>query len=356
MEKFGIGQPVRRKEDVRFVTGTGQYTDDIQLEGELHGVVLRSPVAHAKIKSIDTSAAEEAPGVVGVFTAKDIADAGINDIPCAVAGALKNRDGSKIAAIGRPALAKDKVMYVGDGVAFVVAETVNQAKDAAELIEVDYDDLDAAPTIRTAMKDGAPQLHEAAPGNVVFDWEMGDQEGTEKAFANAKHISKIDLVHNRIAPNAMEMRAAIATYDDEQGYHLQTSTQGANGMQAIIAGMVLGIDPSQLRISTPDVGGGFGMKTFVYPEHILVLFAAKQLGRPVKWTGERPEAFQSDAAGRDVLTHCELAIDENNKVIGMRVENAANLGGYLSMSGPFIPTIAGTRIMGGVYTIPSVYV
>ncbi|MBI1181955.1 MAG: molybdopterin-dependent oxidoreductase [Alphaproteobacteria bacterium] len=357
MQKFGIGQPVRRTEDVRFVTGRGAYTDDLNLPGQAHGYVLRSPYAHARVKSIDTEAAKQAPGVIAVYTCADLDAAGIKDIPCFAGGFIKNKDGSGIFAPGRPSLARDRLMYVGDGIAFVVAETVNQAKDAAELIEVDVEDLPAAANLKDAVAEGAPTLYDGAPGNLAFDWEMGDADSTGQAFAAAKHVSRIDLVHNRIATNAMEPRAAIGEFSTaEDRYVLRTCTQGANGMQAGIAGGVFGIDPSKLRVVTPDVGGGFGMKTFIYPEHVLVLFAAKALGRPVKWNGERIESFTSDTGGRDMLTHAELAIDENNRVTAFRVVNQANMGGYMSMNGPFIPTIAHARILGGVYNIPSVYV
>jgi carbon-monoxide dehydrogenase large subunit len=356
MQKFGIGQPVRRTEDVRFVTGKGAYTDDINLPGQAHGYVLRSPFAHARIKSIDTEAALQAPGVIAVYTCADLDAAGVKDIPCFAGGFIKNKDGSPIFAPGRPALARKRLMYVGDGVAFVVAETVNQAKDAAELIEFDTEDLPAAANLKDAVSDGAPTLYDEAPGNLAFDWEMGDNESSGAAFAAAKHVSRIDLVHNRIATNAMEPRAAIGEFNEgEDRYILRTCTQGANGMQAGIAGGVFGIDPSKLRVVTPDVGGGFGMKTFIYPEHVLVLFAAKTLGRPVKWNGERIESFTSDTGGRDMLTHAELAIDENNRITAFRVVNKANMGGYMSMNGPFIPTIAHARILGGVYNIPNVY-
>ncbi len=357
MQKFGIGQPVRRTEDVRFVTGNGQYTDDINLPGQAHGYVLRSPYAHARIKSIDTAAAKAAPGVIGVFTAADLAAAGVNDIPCFAGGFIKNKDGSNIFAPGRPALAKDRLLYVGDGIAFIVAETVNQAKDAAELVEIDVEDLPAAANLKDAIAPGATTIWEGAPNNLAFDWEMGDDAASQAAFASAKHVSKIDLTHNRIATNAMEPRAAIGEFNTgEDRYVLRTCTQGANGMQAGIAGAVFGLDPSKLRVYTPDVGGGFGMKTFIYPEHVLVLFAAKALGRPVKWNGERIEAFTSDTGGRDMFTHAQLAIDENNRVTAFRVVNEANMGGYMSMNGPFIPTVAHARILGGVYNIPNVYV
>ena len=355
MQKFGIGQSVRRTEDVRFVTGTGAYTDDLNLSGQAHGYVLRSPFGFARINSIDTTAADAAPGVIAIFTGKDVEADDLGTLPCLAP--VPNADGSQIVMPPRAILQSDAVRYVGDPVAFVVAETLNQAKDAAELIEVDFEDLEAVGTIETAEADGAPLVWENAPGNVCLDWEMGDKAATDAAFEAAKHVTRVDLVHNRVVVNAMEPRAALGEYDaGADHYTLRTSTQGANSLQGVLGGMVLKIDPAKLRVFTPDVGGGFGMKTFAYPEQVLVLWAAKKTGRPVKWTGERSEAFQGDSMGRDWLTHAELAVDENNRITGFRVHNRCNLGAYLSQFAPFIATASPGRILGGVYKIPAIHV
>ncbi|MGE0667656.1 MAG: xanthine dehydrogenase family protein molybdopterin-binding subunit [Sphingomonadales bacterium] len=354
MQKFGIGQPVRRVEDVRFVTGAGAYTDDLSLPGQVYGYVLRSPWAHAAITSIDVSAARAADGVLGVWTAADLDAAGIGSLPCAISSVLRNRDGSALDVTGRAILARDRAMHVGDGLAFVVAETLAQAMQAAELIVVDAGELPAAANLADAVRESAPRLRDAAPGNVCFDWEGGDGAAVDTAFAAAAHITAIDLVHNRLAPSPIEPRAALGDHEDGR-YVLRTSTQGANLFQRVIA-PVLGIDQGDLRIITADVGGSFGMKEFVYPEHILVLFAAERLRRPVKWTADRSESFQSDLHGRDVISHAEIAFDADGRATALRVHNRANMGAYVSLFGPGIQTLGGARLTGGLYAISAVHV
>ncbi len=354
MGRFGIGQSVRRTEDVRFITGHGRYTDDIDLPGQAHGVVLRSPHAHAVIRSIDLAAARGSRGVVAVFVGADLEADGIGHIPIAVE--LETRVGRQIIP-PRPALSGDRVRYVGDGVAFIVAETAVQAKDAAELIDIDYDPLDAAATLARASASGAPVLWEDAPGNVCFDWEMGDAEAVATALDGADRVVRLDILHNRLVANPVETRAAIGAYDDGAGrYTLHTSSQGAHGLRRALADAVFKIDHERIRVITPDVGGGFGMKGFLYPEQILVLWAARKLGRPVKWTGERYEAFQSDNHGRDLLTTAELGIDGDGRILGLRVDGKANLGAYLSPFGAFIPTVALARVLGGVYRVPAIHI
>ncbi|MEN3974536.1 xanthine dehydrogenase family protein molybdopterin-binding subunit [Emcibacter sp. SYSU 3D8] len=354
MQKFGIGQPVRRVEDVRFVTGGGGYTDDLTLPGQAYGYVLRSPWAHAAISSINVADARAADGVLGVWTAADLSAAGIGELPCAISGVLRNRDGSTLDVGGRVILARDRAMHAGDGLAFIVAETLAQAMDAAELIAVDAEELPAAANLAEAVKETAPRLRDAAPGNVCFDWEGGDAAAVDAAFAGAAHITAMDLVHNRLAPSPIEPRAALGHW--ESGRHvLRTSTQGANLFQRVLA-PVLGVAEDALRIITADVGGSFGMKEFIYPEHVLVLFAARKLGRPVKWTGERSDAFQSDLHGRDMISHAEIAFDTGGRAIAMRVHNRANMGAYVSLFGPGIQTLGGARLTGGVYAIPSISV
>ncbi len=354
MRKFGIGQPVRRVEDVRFVTGAGAYTDDLNLPGQAYGYVLRSPWAHARIKSIDVAAAQRAPGVLGVWTSADLAAAGVSALPCALSGALRNRDGSALDVAGRAILAGERAMHVGDGLAFIVAETLAQARSAADLIAVDAQELPAAADLRDAVLETAPCLRAEAPGNVCFDWEGGDAAAVDAAFAKAAHVTSIDLLHNRVAPSPIEPRAALGVHEAGR-YVLRTSTQGANLFQRVIA-PVLGIDQAELRIITADVGGSFGMKEFIYPEHILVLFAAGVLHRPVKWTADRSESFQSDLHGRDVISRAEIAFDEGGRALGLRVHNRANMGAYVSLFGPGIQTMGGARLTGGLYEIPAISV
>jgi carbon-monoxide dehydrogenase large subunit len=350
--KFGAGQPVRRLEDNRLVTGHGQYTDDINLPGQAHAVVLRSPYAHAKLGAIDTMAAREAPGVIAVYTNKDIEAAGLGPIPCMAL--LPNKDGSPMFNPPRPALARGRVRHLGDPVAMVVAETAAQARDAAELIQIDYEELPVVAETEAALT--APPLHEGAKSNVALDHDLGDKTAADKAFASAAHVTKLRIVNQRIVVNAMEPRAAVGAYDKAADkYTLHTGSQGVHGMRAIIAKQVLKTDEKNLRVVTKEVGGGFGMKSFVYPEYPLVLFAAKQLGRPVKWTADRAESFLTDTQGRDHITNASIAFDKDHKATAVRVETIANFGAYLSQFGPFIPTMAAGGMQVGVYAIPVVH-
>lgn len=348
MAKFGIGQSVRRVEDQRLVTGKGRYTDDINLAGQAWGYVLRSPHAHARIRGLDTSAAKAAPGVLAVLTGADMAAAGDNAVPCFVP--MENRDGSKAPSPRHPILCTDKVRYVGDNVAFVVAETLAQARDAAELIEVDYEEL--APATDTANAGAGDDLFEDCPGNVAFDWHYGQEKEVDEAFARAAHVSRIELVNNRLVCNAMEPRAAIAEYDaaaDKITVH--TCTQGPWAFRDTVA-KNLGMPNEKVRIITADVGGGFGMKAMFYPEYTMCALAARQLQRPVKWTSDRSEGFLSDSMGRDHVTTAELALDENRRIIGLRVHTLANMGAYYYFFAPFIPTGAALKVLPGVYDIP----
>ena len=350
-----MGQPVRRSEDRRFITGAGRYTDDIVLPRETVGYVLRSPHAHATIRAIDTSAAQTAPGVLGIFTGADLERDGIGKIPCVVP--LKNRDGSRIKMVEHPLLAVGRVRHVGDGVAFVVAETAAAAKDAAELIRVDYDILPAIADAVRAAEPGAPLVWDNIPGNLCFDWETGNRKTTEAAFANAKHVIELNLVNNRLVANSMEPRGALGAYDAaEDRFTLYTSTQGSHAIRRLLAASVFRFAEHRIRVVTPDVGGGFGMKLFLYPEHGLVLYAARKLGRPVKWIGERGESFLSDAQGRDNVTRARLALDADLNFLAVDVETTANLGAYLSNFGTFIPTMAGTAMLAGVYRTPAAVV
>ena len=349
MAKFGVGQPVRRVEDQRFITGAGRYTDDIDLDGQAYIAVVRSPEAHARIKSIEVDAARAAPGVLAVVTGAEYAATGGNALPCGIP--MENRDGSKGQNRLRPVLCIDRVRHVGDNVAFVVAETPSQAKDAAELVAVDYESLPAVADTETAAEPGQPLVHDDVPNNLSFDWEYGDRAAVDAAFAKAAHITRLRVINNRLVANAIEPRAAIAEYDAAAGtVTLHTCTQGGWLFTDILAG-ALKIDGSKVRILTPDVGGGFGMKAFFYPEYAMAAWASRLLGRPVKWTGERAETFLADVMGRDHVTEAELALDADHRILGMRVETTANMGAYSSLFGPFIPTAAALKVLPGVYDV-----
>jgi len=355
MGQFGMGQPVRRSEDRRFITGAGRYTDDIVLPRQAVGYVLRSPHAHATIRAIDTAAAQAAPGVFAVFTGADLERDGIGKIPCVVP--LKNRDGSRIKMVEHPLLAVGRARHVGDGIAFVVAETVAAAKDAAELIQVDYDVLPAIADTARAAEPGAPLVWDNIPNNLCFDWESGNRQAVETAFAKARHVVELSLVNNRIVANSMEPRGALGAYDaGEERFTLYTSTQGSHAIRRLLAANVFKLPENRFRVVTPDVGGGFGMKLFLYPEQGLVLHAARKLGMPVKWIGERSESFLTDAHGRDNVTRARLALDADLNFLAIDVETAANLGAYLSNFGTFIPTMAGTAMLVGSYRVPAAVV
>ena len=351
MAKFGLSQPLRRIEDPRLLKGGGRYTDDISLPGQAYGHVLRSPHAAATITRLDTSAARAMPGVVGVYTYADMAELG--DLPCAVP--LKNRDGSRRAETPRPALANGQVRHVGDPVAFVVAETSKQARDAAEAIEVDYAERPSATDLGTTLAAGQPEVW-AGTGNLCFDWEVGDKAKTDALFAQAAHVTTRRLVNNRVVVASMEARAALGSYDAAEGkFTLHTNTQGSWLVKGLLAGAVFKLPEDKFRVVTPDVGGGFGMKLFLYPEHVLTLFAARALGRPVKWTSERTEAFLSDTQGRANITECSIALDKDGKFLALRTKNYAEMGAYLSTFGPFIPTMAGTKVLASVYGFQAIH-
>src|SRR5438477_332000 len=352
--KFGIGQPVRRHEDLRLISGRGRYTDDITLPRMAHAVVLRSNLAHGEIKSIDAAAARGMPGVALVATGDDLRADGLGDIPCVTP--LVNRDGTSRHDTPRPALAIGKVRHVGEPVALVVAETVAAARDAAEAIVVDYEPLPAVTEAKAAVAAGAPQLFDTIAGNIVFDWDndMGDAKATDAAFAEAAHVVRLELLNNRVVVNSMEPRNAIADYDSDNGRStLYTATQGPHFVRDPLAEFVLKIPKDKLRLVTPNVGGGFGMKAFVYPEHALVVWASRKLARPVKWQEDRSEAFISDNQGRDHTTHAELALDAKGRFLGLRVSILANLGAYLSPFGSFVPTRS-TDLVSGLYAIGAI--
>jgi len=346
MAKFGMGQPVKRLEDQKFITGTGRYTDDIPLSKASHGFVLRSPHAHAKIVSISTADALQTPGVLLILTAKDIKEAGYGTLPCMID--LKNRDGSAMAKPERPILADGFVRHVGDPVAFIVAETMEAARDAAERVEIDYDIMPATADTEGALSPKAAQVWPEAKNNLCFDWGLGDFEKAESLRKSAARVIELKIINNRVVPNAIEPRNALGQFENGR-YTLTVSSQGSHTIQGLLAEKVMKITKEELRVITPDVGGGFGTKIFIYPELPLVLLAAKKVGRPVRWIGERSDSFLSDAHGRDHVTTARLSLDKDNRFLGLEVDMIANLGAYLSHYGPFIPTMAGAQMYVGVY-------
>lgn len=353
MSATGIGAAVKRKEDFRFLTGRGNYTDDINQPGQTFGYILRSPHAHAKINSIDTAAAIAAPGVLAVFTGADME--GVGGIPCG--WGVNNKDGSPMNEPAHPALAIGKVRHVGDQVALIVAETLQQAKDAAERIEVAYEELDAVAHIETALAAGASLVHDdAAPGNLCYDWELGDEAEVDAEFTNAAHVVSIDLTNNRLVPNAMEPRAAIGDYNKGTGeYTLYTTSQNPHVIRLLMGAFVLQIPEHKLRVVAPDVGGGFGSKIYHYAEEAIVTWASEKVRRPIKWVAERSESFISDAHGRDHISHADLALDSDGKFLGLKVYTKANMGAYLSTFSTCVPTYLYATLLAGVYSTPKIY-
>ncbi|MBX7199913.1 MAG: xanthine dehydrogenase family protein molybdopterin-binding subunit [Rhodospirillaceae bacterium] len=351
MGKFGIGQAIRRVEDQRFLTGKGRYTDDISVTGQKWLYVLRAPHGHADILSLDVEAARTAPGVVGVLTHADMDAANVGPLP--VEGIPPAADGKSPAPPYRPALAKGRVRYVGEPVAAVIADTLTQAKDAAELIAVEYRDLPAVSLPADAIAPGAPQLHDNAPGNVLVHWFLGDRAKVDQAFAKAHKIVSIDLINNRLVPTAMEPRGAIAEFDRETGrFTLTIGCQGVHKMRDW-ASKAFHIAPEKIQVLSPDVGGGFGMRFFLYNETVLCMQAARQFGVPVKWTADRSESFLSDGHGRDQVNHAELALDKDGLFLGLKVSNLGNVGAYLSQYAAFVQTMAGCGMACGAYRIPA---
>ena len=354
MSDTGIGARVQRKEDRRFITGRGNYTDDINLKNQTYGYFVRSPHAHATIDSIDTSKAKSAPGVIAVLTGEDLAADKLGGLICG--WLIHSKDGSPMKVGPHPALAQGKVRYVGDHVAIVVGKTKAQAKAAAELVRVNYGELPAVVDVAAAQK-SRPPIHDVAPDNTVFDWSLGDKAATDSAFARARHVTKMKMVNNRLIPNAIEPRAAIGSYDAASDHFtLYTTSQNPHVARLVISAFV-GIAPeNKLRVVAPDVGGGFGSKIFIYAEEVVCLWASKRIGgRPVRWTAERTESFQADAHGRDHVTEAELAMDENGKILGLRVKTLANMGAYLSTFASCVPTYLYATLLSGQYNIPAIY-
>ena len=350
-EKYSIGQSVPRTEDPRLLRGEGCFTDDFNLPNQAFGYVFRSPYAHGNIVTLDVSAARSAGGVLTVLTADDLLREGVSPLPCRLP--VKSRDGTPLIKPDRPCLATDRVRHSGEAIAFVVAESAGQARDAAELIELEVSVLAAVTDAREAMCEGAPQLHDEAIGNQALDWEFGDGDAVDRVFAEAFHVSHLTLRNNRLVISPMEPRAAVGEYDTESGrYTLHVPTQGVFGFTGAMATQVLGIEREQLRVRTYDVGGSFGMKSAPYPEYAPTLIASRLLGRPVKWCDERSDSFLSDQHGRDSWAEASLAFDVEGRILAGRVTSYANLGGYLSAVGPSMSTRNIPRNFPGVYHVP----
>jgi carbon-monoxide dehydrogenase large subunit len=339
-----------RLEDDRMLTGRGKYVSDWNLPNQAYGHFLRSDRAHAEILSLDAAAALAHPGVVAVITGEDV-KAALKSLPCALP--VKGRGGMELINPGRPALAQGRVRFTGEPVALVVAESAAAAADAAELIAIDYRDLPAVVSAADAVKDGAQRVHDSVPGNVVMDYESGDDAGSKAAFAKAARTIELDVDISRVVGNPMEPRACLAAFANGQ-YHLYACTQGAAIMRNQLSA-VLGVPPEEIRVIAEEVGGGFGVRFNIYPEYCAALFAAKKLGRPVKWTGTRSEVFLADEQARDVRAKGALALDADGRILAMRFDMLANLGAYLAPTGPFINTLGIVNCLSGVYDVPASY-
>ncbi len=345
-----LGTSVKRREDPELITGRGKYTDDLTLPGMLHAVIVRSPHAHAKLNSVDISAAASAPGVVAVYTGQDIAESDDGGV-VPVGWLLPN-----LKTPAHPILATDKVRYVGDGVAVVVAEDRYQARDAADLVAVDYEPLPAAVDAKGATAEGQGQVHEEAPDNVAFDWDLGDQASADAAFDGAAHTVSIDLRNSRIVPFAIEPRAALASYDEKKGLTLWMTSQNPHVHRLLMSLASINLPEHKIRVIAPEVGGGFGSKIHHYPDEAIVSWCAKSLGRPVKWAATRSETNATDAHGRDHVSHAELALDGDGKILGLRVETYAAMGSYLSTFAPCVPTYLHGTLLSGQYDMPAIHV
>ena len=355
MENQGIGARVLRKEDKRFITGKGKYTDDFKVAGMHYAAFVRSPHAHAKIKKINVKKASLMPGVAAILNGKQLTGDGIGNIICG--WMVHSKDGSPMNMGAWSALATEYVRYVGDAVAIVVAETQAQATAAAEAVDVSYKVLPAVVNAVDAMKKGAPQLHPEAKNNIIFDWEIGDEAATDAAFAKAANVVEIDIRNNRLVANPMEPRSALAEYDETEGhYTLHTTSQNPHVARLILSAFYQVAPENKLRVVAPDVGGGFGAKIYIYPEEIACLWAAKRAGvSAIKWTSTRSEAFLTDAHGRDHITKAKMAFDKNNKILGLKVDTVANLGGYMSLFSSATPTYLYATLLSGQYNIENIH-
>lgn len=350
----GIGARVARKEDKRFITGKGRYTDDMKVPGMHYAAFARSPHAHAKIRNIDAAAAKAMPGVVGVLTGTELAADGVGNLICG--WMIKSKNGAPMKMGAYPALAKETVRYVGQPYAVVVAATPGQARDAADALVTDWEELPALVDLNEAIRPGAGQLHPEAENNVIYDWELGDSKAVDAAIAGAAHVTRMEIVNNRLVPNAMEPRAALGVYDAaEEHFTLYTTSQNPHVARLVISAFYNIAPENKLRVIAPDVGGGFGSKIFIYPEEIVCLWASKKTGVPVKWTADRTESFLTDAHGRDHITHAEMAFDADNRMIGLKVDTIANFGAYMSLFSSSVPTYLYATLLSGQYAIPAIH-
>lgn len=350
----GIGDAVKRKEDKRFTTGKGKYTDDVRNDNQAYAAFVRSPYAHARVMGIDGSAALAMDGVIDVLNGAQLTGDGIGNIICG--WAVASKDGSPMNMGAWSALATEKVRYVGDAVAVVIAETQALARIAAEKVEVSYEQLSVAASIAAARADDAPEIHENAPGNLIYDWEIGDEAATDAGLAGAAHVTTLDVINNRLSPNPMEPRSAVATYDDsEEHYTLYTTSQNPHVARLVLSAFYNVAPEHKLRVIAPDVGGGFGAKIYIYPEEITCLWASMKTNRSVKWTSDRSEAFLTDAHGRDHVTTAKMGFDSSGKIVGFKVDTLANLGAYMSLFSSSVPTYLYAPLLSGQYNIDNIH-
>ncbi|TIN43612.1 MAG: xanthine dehydrogenase family protein molybdopterin-binding subunit [Mesorhizobium sp.] len=350
----GVGARVARKEDKRFITGAGRYVDDMVVPGMKHAAFVRSPHAHAEIKKIDIKKTQAMPGVIGVLTGKELKADGIGNLICG--WMIHSKDGSPMKMGAWSPLAFDRVRYVGDAVVVVVAETKGQARDAAEAVDITYEELKAVVDAPKALERSAPQIHPEADGNLIFDWELGDSAATNAAIKAAAHITRMKIVNNRLVPNAMEPRAALGHYDKaEDHYTCWTTSQNPHLARLVMSAFYNVAPENKLRVIAPDVGGGFGSKIYIYPEEIICLWASKKTGVPVKWVADRTESFLTDAHGRDHVSTVEMAFDKDNRITGLKVDTIANLGAYMSLFSSCVPTYLYATLLSGQYDIPAIH-
>ena len=350
----GIGARVLRKEDKRFITGKGRYTDDFKMAGMHYAAFVRSPHAHAKIRGIDKSAAEAMPGVVGVLDGKQLTGDGIGNLICG--WMIHSKDGSPMNMGAWSAIATEHVRYVGDAAAVVVADTLENARAAAEAVVIDYEELPHVIRAVDALKDGAPQLHPEAKGNLIYDWEIGEKDATEQAIAGAAHVTEMEIVNNRLSPNPMEPRAALANYDEaDDHFTLYTTSQNPHVARLVLSAFYQVAPEHKLRVIAPDVGGGFGSKIYIYPEEIVCLWASKRLGVPVKWTSDRTEAFLTDAHGRDHVSKARIGFDKDGSIVGFSIDTIANIGAYMSLFSSSVPTYLYATLLSGQYNIANIH-